>query len=195
MILGQLIKLQYVYISTFIFWMAANIVAPFLSVFAIIYLPNATTVDIGIASMIFFVSFGVSVIILSSMADKIQGLEDDFYMIFFGFISRGIIFCLFIFADSINVFLFLHFLLGISRGFSDVSQEKIISKLSNKKLLSTSFGIRVGLVNFASAIGAGIGGFIIDMIGFKPVFIIIGCLTIFAGVLFLNSKKFIKQHL
>lgn len=186
---ATILRLRYIYISTFLFWMATNLFAPFLAIFALTNIPNTTVTDIGIASMIFFLSFAISVIFLSTLTDRIHGLKDDFMIIFIGFISRGIVLMLFVFANNIGFFFILHFLLGITRGFTDVSQDKIIAKLSSEDLLSTSFGIRIGLVNFAAAIGAGLGGFFIDLIGYNLVIPFVGILTIIAGIIFYKGKR------
>jgi sugar phosphate permease len=185
--------LKYVYISTFLFWLATNIIAPFLSIFAFTQIENVGVAELGIASMIFFLSFGGSILIVSLVVDKIKGLQDDFFVIFIGFILRGVIFILFIFVESFTDFLLIHFLLGATRGLTDVSQDKIITKLSNDEILSTSFGVRISITNFAAAIGSGIGGVLINGLGFKPVFFGVGIVTILSGIIFYKSKNLLLQ--
>lgn len=191
----QVLKLKYIYISTFIFWMATNLFAPFLAIFALSQLEGVGITEIGIASMVFFLSFGATAIVVARISDKIKGLRDDFLIIFIGFITRGFTLVLFAFSQNLTAFLIIHFFLGITRGFTDASQDKIISKMSTDDLLATSFGVRIGVINFAAAIGAGLGGILIDLIGFRIVLVFVGVLTILSGFLFFYNKKFIESEL
>jgi len=182
-------SLKYIYISTFLFWLATNLFSPFLAIFATTQIPGVGITEIGISSMLFFLSFGISVMIFSRITDKIRGLKDDFIITFLGFVARGGVLILFAFAQSLSFFFIAHFLLGVTRGLTDASQDKIISKLSKDELLATSFGFRIGIVNFAAALGAGIGGYLIDLVGFRIIMGAVGILTIFAGILFFQNRK------
>lgn len=159
--------------------------------FALTYINGISALEIGIASMCFFLSFGVSVILFATIADKIKGVKDDFLIIFCGFIFRGVIFIFISVVNSIWGFYVIHILLGLSRGLTDSSQEKIISKISSEDFLGRTFGLKIGLVNIAAAAGAALGGIFIDQYGFNYVFIAVGILTIIAGFLFYYNRKVI----
>lgn len=185
-------NLKYIYISTFLFWLATNIFSPFLSIFAITQLKDVGVTEIGLASTMFFLAFGMSVMFFANLTDRVKGLKDDFVVTFGGFIARGIVLMMFAIAMDVSQFLLIHFLLGFTRGLTDSSQEKIIAKLTSSENLSTSFGFKTGIVNLAAALGAGIGGYFVDLLGFRIVMASVGVITIFAGIIFYQNRKVIS---
>jgi predicted MFS family arabinose efflux permease len=186
-------KLKYLYGASFIFWLATSLIAPFLAVFAINEVPGVGITEFGIATLIYYVSFGLSVMLIGMESDRMRGLKDEFEFTMIGFLSRGILFILFAFILNVYHLYMIHLFLGLSRGFSDGVKEKIQLKLTSRGLISTSFSLKDGIVNIAAAIGAGVGGYATDLYGFRTVMIFTGILTLLSGLVFSFSVKYLKK--
>lgn len=186
-------KLSYLYLSGFLFWSATNLITPFISFFAINEISGVTIENFGVSNLIYFLSFGISVIIVGKSADLIKGIKDDFVIAIIGYLLRGLLFILLAFSNTLLSLYFFQLFLGISRGFSDSVKEKIQIRLTQRDFISTSFSVNSGIVNIAAAIGAGGGGLLAGMIGFRYVSVIVGILTLIAGIVYGLSYREIRK--
>lgn len=185
--------LKFFFTATFVFWLAQNIIAPFIAIFAIQELPDATTIDYGLSALVYFLAFGLSVIVLGQLADKIRGYKDDLAFALIGHFVRGIAFVSFAFVTSIFGLFIIQFFVGVSRGFSDSVKDKIQVKLTDGASVGTSFSLNIGIINLAAALGAGLGGWLTAEIGFRPTFVIVGVLTIISGIIYSFSAKYLFE--
>ena len=71
----------------------------------------------------------------------------------------------------------------------DALKDKIQFNLTSKEKIATTFSINISVVNIASAIGAGVGGYLILVLGFSKVFLVVGILTFISGIIFSFSKN------
>src|SRR5688572_601564 len=77
-------------ISHAVFWLSANLFLPFLSIFFIDELQGVTITEVGIGTLIFFLSFGLLEPVIGLIADKIPGLKDELILLIFGYVARGL---------------------------------------------------------------------------------------------------------
>jgi MFS family permease len=186
-------KLKYLYFSSFLFWLATSLISPFLAVFAINEVKGVGIAEFGFSSMIYYLAFGLSIILIGVESDRIRGLKDDFVFSMIGFVSRGLLFLWFAYIQDVSHLYMINFLLGISRGFSDSVKEKIQFRLTSRRLISTSFSIKNSFVNIAAAAGAGFGGYMTEIYGFRTVMIFTGILTLLSGLVYSFSVKYLKK--
>jgi MFS family permease len=180
------------YLSTFIFWLATNLVSPFFAIFALERIPGVTITEYGFSTLIYFLSFGLSVILVGRITDNIKGEKDDITIAVTGYITRGILLIVLAYVTSISGLYLIQFLLGVSRSFSDSVKEKLHFKLISQKNIASSFSITSGITNLSAAFGAGLGGYLAGIYGFEMVFIIVGILTIISGIVYgFATKKLI----
>lgn len=186
-------KIEFLYFSTFIFWFATNLISPFLAVFTISKISHSTLSDFGFSSLIYFLSFGLTILLIGKYTDMYKGEKDDILIAILGYFTRGILFILFAFITSLSHLYLLQLLLGISRAFTDSVKEKLQLKLISSKNISSSFSVSTGITNLAAALGSGIGGILASIYGFENVLILVGVLTIFSGIVyFFSVKKLLK---
>lgn len=177
------------------FWLATNLIAPFFSIFAIEELSGVGLAEIGIASLIYFLSFGLFEPIVGYFSDKIEGMKDDLFLVIFGYILRGLIFILFASSTTVGHLYLLQLLLGLTRAISGPSEKVLFALFIKKEKQGTLWGIDESLINLSAAIGAGVGGYLIAILGFRVLLVITGVLTIFAGIYNFLLIKYLKSRM
>ena len=72
------------------------------------------------------------------------------------------------------------FLFGIAFGHYETVYFAISMKLSDPRIAASMFAILMAVANIGTGIGLGLSGSLVDLVGYKPTFIIIGILNILA---------------
>lgn len=170
-------------LSHSIFWLAANLLIPFLSIFFVNELQGVTVTEVGIAALIFSLSFGLLEPVIGFISDRIPGLKDEIFFIVFGYIARGVLFISFAFATDVWHLYMFHFFLGAFRAVAGPADKVLYAKYLQGRQSATLWGIDESTVNIASALGAGLGGYFISLYGFRMMFVFAGLLTIMAGII------------
>lgn len=174
---------QILLISHSLFWLATNLISPFMSVFFVNEVPGVTLTEVGIASLVFFLSFGLLEPVVGVISDKIQGLEDELCFVMFGYLLRGVVFILFAFATHVWHLYMLQFFLGALRALAGPGDKVLFTRYLPGKQNATLWGIDESFINISAALGAGLGGYFISQYGFGTVFIVTGVITILAGLI------------
>lgn len=182
-------------ISHSFFWLATNLIAPFFSIFAIHELSGVGLAEVGISSLIYYLSFGLLEPVVGYFSDKIEGLKDDLFLVIFGYILRGSVFLLFAGSTTVGHLYLLQLLLGLTRAISGPSEKVLFSLFIKRNKQATLWGIDESLINLSAAIGAGVGGYLISILGFRVLLVVTGILTIFAGTYNFLLIKYLKNRM
>jgi len=182
-------SLKYIYFASFIFWFSSNLIIPFIAIFALQNISGVTLKEVGISSFIQYFSFAIFVILFGFISDKIKNLKVDYQISLFGYFIRTLCFFGLAFFNNLIIFYIINLLFGLSRGMMDALKDKIQFNLTSKEKIATTFSINISVVNIASAIGAGVGGYLILVLGFNKVFLVVGILTFISGIIFAFSRK------
>jgi MFS family permease len=169
-------------ISHSVFWLAANLILPFFSIFFIDELVGVTLTEIGIATLIFFLTFGLLEPVMGLVADKIDGFKDEIFFVIFGYVARGVLFMLLAFAQNVWHLYMFHFFLGVFRAIAGPSDKVLYAKYLSGRQSATLWGIDESMINISAALGSGIGGYFISLYGFRYMFIATGLMTIVSGL-------------
>lgn len=180
--------------SNSVFWLASNLLTPFLSIFYISELSGVTLTEVGISALIYYLAFGVIEPLAGLVSDKYEGLKDEIFFVFGGFLARGIIFILFSFSTNVWHLYMFQFWLGAFRAISGPSYKVLFSKMMGNKISGLYWGLDESLINLSAAIGAGVGGYMVTLFGFRPMLVAAGIITIFAGLEFLVFIKKVNRH-
>lgn len=177
-----------------LFWFAINLVSPFLGIFYISQLQGVTLTEVGISSLIFYLSFGLLGPVVGIVSDSIKGLKDEVVLLIFGYLARG--FLLIWFATATNAWhlYMFEFLLGAFRAISGPADKVLYAKSLQRKPSATLWGLDESLVNLASAIGSGIGGYVASLIGFRWLLVVAGTATVIAGLINFLLLKYFKAR-
>jgi len=174
---------QILLLSHSLFWMASNLLIPFLSIFFISDLRDVTITEIGIASLIYFLSFGLLEPVVGYFADRIDGLNDEVSFLIFGYFARGILFILLAFATNVWHLYMFQFFLGVFRAIAGPGDKVLYASYVQGKPTATLCGIDESMINISAAIGSGIGGYFVTLYGFRQMLVAVGVLTILAALL------------
>jgi MFS family permease len=175
--------IQILLLSHAVFWMAANLLIPFLSIFFIDELHGVTVTEIGIASLIFYLSFGLLEPVVGFFADHIDGLKDEVVFLIFGYGARGLLFILLAFATNVWHLYMFQFFLGAFRAIAGPADKVLFSTYAKGKPTATLWGLDDSLTNIAAAVGSGVGGYFIALYGFREMLIATGLLTIISALM------------
>lgn len=180
--------IQILLISHALFWMAANLLIPFLSIFFISELNGVTVTEIGISSLIFFLAFGLLEPVIGFFADHIEGMKDEVFFLIFGYFARGVLFLMFAFATNVWHLYMFQFFLGVFRAIAGPADKVLYAKYLQNRQTATLWGVDESLTNISAALGSGVGGYFITLYGFRQMLIVTGILTIIAA--FINIPLF-----
>lgn len=149
--------------------------------------------EVGIASLIFYLSFGLLEPVVGIISDHIKGLKDEIWFVIFGYIARGTIFMLFSFATQAWHLYMFQFMLGIFRALAGPADKVLFAKYLIDRKSATLWGIDESIVNISAALGAGIGGYLITIYGFRHMLVLTGILTIIAGLVNIPLLKSVRK--
>lgn len=181
-------------LSHSVFWLASNLLTPFLSIFYISEIQGATLVEVGIAALIYFLAFGLFEPIAGFIADKIPGFKDELMLVFSGFIARGVLFILLAFSSNVWHLYMFEFFAGLFRAASGPSDKKLYVKFMEHRQSGVLWGLDDSIINLSAAVGAGFGGYLAIALGFRPMLIIAGVITILAGAINYPLIKKVKLN-
>ncbi len=188
---------QILLLSHSLFWLGANLLIPFASIFFVNELRGVTVTEVGIASLIYFLSFGLMDPVVGLVSDRIKGLKDEVMFVIFGYLARGILFILFASATQVWHLYMFQFFLGLFRAIAGPAEKVLYAKYLHGRISATLWGIDEAIVNISAALGAGLGGYFISLFGFRYMFAITGLITIFAGLVnlpLLKNLDFRRKH-
>ena len=69
-------------LSNSIFWLASNLLIPFLSIFYVTELNDVTLTEIGISALIYYLAFGFIEPMSGIVSDRIKGLKDEIFFVY-----------------------------------------------------------------------------------------------------------------
>lgn len=133
--------------------------------------------EIGVANLIFFLSFGLFLPIVGKIEDKIAGLADELEFLNIGLFVRGILFILMSVLDGVWSLYTIHFLLGLSRALFSPSYRNLLLKFASfdrRDRTAYIFSLDESLVNLLAALGSGVGGYLVVAFGARPLIFVVG---------------------
>lgn len=176
-------------LSHTVFWLAFDLLAPFMSIYFITSLEGVTLTEIGIGTLIYFLAWGIVVPMTGALADRIKGFKDEVFFVIFGYIARGIVFLFFpLVSNAWGMYMF-QFMLGFLRAIAEPSSQVLYVKFMGYKQKAVLWGLKQSTVTISAAIGAGVGGFFVTKFGFTTMFTVVGILFMVAGLINLFLLK------
>ena len=163
---------------------AAALWTPIFSVYIIGHVIGATLVTVGIMSVIYSVIRSVLQIPIAKHLDDQAGEKDDFFVIFLGILIAAICsFCL-LYVQYIWQLSLVQILWGVADACTMAAYYSIFSHHIDQKSAAFEWSLySVGGITIAMSFGGLIGGFTAQYFGFPVIFVVAGCMNIFALVL------------
>ena len=190
---NQSVVIKILLLTHAIFWFSANLLAPFSSIFMIEELKGVGITEVGIGILIYSLAFGVLDPLVGYAADKKRGYRDEIYFILSGYVLRSLLFILFSLATTTwHMYIFSLFL-GFSRALVGPADKVLYARYMSSRERGLLWGIDESVVNISAALGAGLGGYLISIYGFRPMYVVVGLVTLLAGVVSTKLFTIIKR--
>ncbi len=110
--------IQYILVAHGLFWLSSNLLLPFISVFYVNEINGCTLTEVGFATLLYFLTYGLTTPFIGRIADRIPGLKDELIFVVSSYILRGSLFILFSYATELSHLYAFQILLGLSRGLA-----------------------------------------------------------------------------
>lgn len=172
--------LKLLILSDVFIYSGLGLVAPLLAVFIKDDLIGGSLFAVGIASAIFLMVHAVLQIVF---ADRFSQ-KDRRWMLLFGTLLIAFVPFGYFFSTTIWHIFIVQFIYGLGASFAYPSWYSLFSANLDRKQEGFQWSINNSSISIGTALTAALGGWLVNIIGFKFVFIITGLIT-FVGFLIL----------
>lgn len=173
------LKILFIYNGIFVF--AGNLIGPLYALYLERF-PSSGILTISASWAVFLVSTTLFMYIISKVGDRVKEKE---YLLIAGYLVRAIAWFLFILISKIEILIALQILLGLGEALGTPAFDAIFAThLKEGSYMSTYSNWKL-ITNFVLALGTLLGGFIVSVWGFNPLFLIMSFLAFlsFFGIL------------
>lgn len=148
---------------------------------------GGSLLDASYAYGVFALTAGITTYLSGKYGDRVKENE---YIIIIGYTVMGIGFFLYLFVDSIWFLLLVQVIVGFGEAIYSPVFDSIYSKHLDHGKAGSQWGAWEAMYYFTTAIGAVIGGFIVDRFDFGFLFIVMSLLSFMSALyLFFLPRK------
>ncbi len=168
-------SLRILFISNGIFVFADRLLGPLYAIFAEKF--DANVLSIGFSWFVFMGSATVFTFIVLKYGDKIVEKE---YLLIGGFMLRVLAWFLYIFTNSLTMFILIQIILGLGDAIGSPAFDSIFAKHLNKGNEVHDYSSWKLVQNMSLAIASLLGGIIVYYISFEALFVamaLLGCIS------------------
>lgn len=180
-------------IAEFVLTAAFGFLAPFFAVFITQQIVGGSVAVVGFAITVYWVTKSLLQLFVARFIDKNHGEIDDFYFFLAGGFLNAVFVSLYYFASEVWHIYTLHFLVGAADAMLVPPFYAIFTRHIDRGRegfewsLYSSFSLGAG-----TALGAGMGGILATLVGFRAVFLLTGFLTLIFTILLLFLRPYIR---
>lgn len=185
---------KYLILGDLVFEASWGLISPIFAIFIVEKIVGGNTLVAGLASAINLALFSIVRIPLAVFLDKTPREEDDFLLMFLGFLFASFVPFGFIFSKFPWQIYILQAISGISTAAAFAGYMSIFTKNIDKEKVATEWGIRASSISLAMGLTAGIGGKLAMKFGFNFVFFLVGILSLIGSLLIFSLKKAILKY-
>jgi hypothetical protein len=186
--------IEYLILGDLVFEASWGLISPVFAIFVVERIVGGNPAVVGLASAIHLILFSLVRIPFSIYLDKRKGESDDFWAMFFGFLTSSLLPFFYIFSKFPWQIYLLQGISGISTSAAFAGYMSIFTKKIDVGKEATEWGIRASLISLATGITAAIGGFLVTNFGFNITFILVGVFSLLSSLLiFALKNEFLKR--
>lgn len=167
---------------------AVGMFAPFYAVF--VQKIGGGAALAGISWALFSVISGILILVLSKWELK---LKKRHVLLAMGYLIRSIVFLSYAFMDNIPQLLITQVLWGIASALGTPAFDALYTSSVSQETAIVEWGDWEGISAIATGIAALVGGFLIQTIGFKILFLLMSFLTAALGIYLLYQRHEIRK--
>jgi len=170
-----------------------GLISPVLAVFFTEQIRGGSLGVAGLASTIFLLVKSCLVLPIARFLDQTKGEKDDFYAMILGSTLTSLVpFSYLIIREPIQLYAVQMFY-GLGEALSYPSWLAIFTRHVCNKKTGFTWGLYYTLTDVGGAITAGIGGMLADYLGFRPLFVLVGTLSLVGSSVLLLFYKEIRK--
>jgi predicted MFS family arabinose efflux permease len=144
----------------------------------------------GISWALFSVVSGVFILLLSKWELRVKKRH---VLLALGYLIRAVVFLSYAFMDNIPQLLITQILWGIAGAVGTPAFDSLYNSNTSKEASIVEWGDWEGISAIATGIAALIGGFLIQVIGFKILFMVMSIISFSLGIFMLYQRYEIKK--
>lgn len=184
--------IRFLILSDMVFIGSLGLIGPIFALFVVDVVEGGNAAVAGSAAAVFLITKGILQIPIASFIDRIRGEKDDFWLLFFGTIVAAVIPLFYLLISTPGHLYLVQFFYGLAVAVTVPSYMAIYTRHIDKNKVGTEWGIYFTLTNFMSALTAALGGILADTIGFRPLIVVVVCLSMAAALAILPIRPYMK---
>lgn len=155
-----------------------GLVSPILAVFFTEQIRGGDLKVAGLASTVYLITKSLLILPIGRYIDRKKGEKDDFYAMFLGSTLTSFVpFSYLLIKSPIQVYL-VQMLYGLGEALSYPSWLAIFTRHVGNRKTGFTWGLYYTLTDVFGAVTAGIGGTIAAYLGFQPLFMLVGTMSL-----------------
>jgi len=172
-------RILYVLIfSDFLVISAYGIIAPIFAVFLLDEVVGGTLVVVGVAEAIFLITKSFIQVPVGIIIDRVSGQKIDFWLLFAGNFIISIALFMYIWASLPWHIYVISFVYGIGGALSYPAWTGLFTRNIVENKESFAWSLSTTFIDLGSAGAAVLGGVIGEFMGFGPLFVIVGSISL-----------------
>lgn len=155
-----------------------GLINPIFAVFVTDQIQGGNVEIAGLAITIFLLTKSLAQVPIAWIIDRKKGEVDDFWVMIFGSLVISLSAFLFIFAKTVSHILLIQVISGFGTALSYPSWLAIFTRHVDYHKEGFEWSVYFTLTDLGGALAAGFGGAIANYLGFQPLFLLVGLLSL-----------------
>lgn len=181
--------IRFLTISDILMLSGWGLVNPIFAVFVTDQIRGGNVEIAGLAITTFLLTKSLAQIPIAWMIDKKRGEVDDFWVMIAGSLIISLSAFFFIFAKTISHILLIQVISGFGAALSYPSWLAIFTRHVDYRKEGFEWSVYFTLTDLGGAVAAGLGGTIANYLGFQPLFLLVGLLSLLGTAFLFVSYK------
>lgn len=165
-----------------------GLISPIFAVFITDQIKGGSVEIAGLAATIYLVSKSLGQIPVAEYIDRIKGERDDFKLMLFGSIGFSLVPFLYLFIKTPAQLCLVQLFYGLSAALTFPSWMAIFTRHIDAEKEGLEWGTYYTLTDLGGALTATVGGILAQNFGFKPLFVVVGILSLTGSLSLLAIK-------
>lgn len=174
--------------------LAFGLLSPLFAIYVTGQISGGTASVVGFATAVYFIAKSFVQIPIGRFIDKHSGEKDDFAVLIVGYGLLTLVPFFYLVAKTPFHIYLLQGLLGIADALATPSYLSIFSRHLDREHEGTEWSVRSLFTGLAGAAAGAIGGVMVDVFGFRALFLLAGTLAFFSTVSIFLIRPFIYEE-
>lgn len=168
---------QVLTISDILILSGFGLITPIFAVFITDQIQGGDLEAVGLASTIYFLIKSGFQIPLAQIVDRTRGERDDFWMTVVGSLIISLTPILYIFIRTVPQLFLVQAIYGVGGALFYPPWLAIFTRHVDKEKTGWEWSIYYTSIDLSGALAAGLGGFLAEKLGFKPLFLLVSLIS------------------